>query len=120
MKTEKVIMSQEWDRVVTETYGRPYCLQQQNGRQNCGLVYFEVPGESNDSDMNDFIPEFLNDVMGVKFAQWLDRNPIKLTPSGKNDPIWWERNFYPDFQTVANDLYTKGLLEAGEHIICID
>jgi hypothetical protein len=34
--------------------------------------------------------------------------------------MFWERNFYPDTYTVANDLYDKGLIEAGDYIINID
>jgi hypothetical protein len=34
--------------------------------------------------------------------------------------MWWERNFYPDIQIVANDLHSKDLLEAGTYIIEID
>lgn len=34
--------------------------------------------------------------------------------------MWWVRNFYPDVNMVANDLYEKGLLEAGEYLINID
>ena len=34
--------------------------------------------------------------------------------------LWWERNFYPNIQMVANDLHSKGLLEAGEYTINID
>ena len=32
----------------------------------------------------------------------------------------WERNFYPNIQAVANDLYKKGLLETGDYWIDID
>jgi hypothetical protein len=34
--------------------------------------------------------------------------------------MWWERNFYPDVQMIANDLHAKGLLDAGEYVINID
>jgi hypothetical protein len=29
--------------------------------------------------------------------------------------MFWERNFYPNVQMVANDLHKKGLIEAGEY-----
>ena len=83
--------------------------------------------------------------MGVKFKTWLDRDPnAPLNPSkqelkqcnyywGKTEEdekhwkedksnihMFYERNFYPDFQTVANDLCEKGLLEPGDYTIDID
>jgi len=34
--------------------------------------------------------------------------------------MWWERNFYPDVEMIANDLHKRGILEAGEYVIDID
>ena len=51
--------------------------------------------------------------MGISFQAW--KNCTKKYPD-----IFWERNFYPDILTVANDLLAKGLLEAGEYRIKID
>lgn len=34
--------------------------------------------------------------------------------------LWWERNFYPSVEVVANDLHARGLLPAGEYTIDID
>jgi hypothetical protein len=74
--------------------------------------------------MNDSIPEIVNgDIMGVKFKTWLDRNPKQPIVDQEFDwdlSLFWERNFYPDIQIVANDLYKKGLIEAGDYIINID
>lgn len=78
--------------------------------------------------MNDAIPENVNDeMMGVKFAKWLERDPKQVLSSLSRRReeqyairLWWERNFYPDFQTVANDLHNKGLLKAGKYTIEID
>lgn len=126
-RTEKVIDTHEWDKLVIATYGRPYCFQQQEGCKSRGSFRFTVPAESQDEDMNDSIPETVNDpVMGVKFAKWLERDP--KAPLNADElwgeqwciDLWWTRNFYPDFQTVANDLHVKGLLEAGDYTIDID
>jgi len=63
--------------------------------------------------------------MGVSFKAWLKRDP-KQKLSSKDDQdsyslmLWWERNFYPEIQMVVNDLYDKGLIEAGDYIINID
>ena len=34
--------------------------------------------------------------------------------------MWYERNFYPSEEMIVNDLYEKGLLEAGEYEIDVD
>lgn len=128
-RTETHIDCDEWDKLVEKTYGKPYRFQQQEGCQGRGTRSFTVPDEACDDEMNDSIPEEVNgEQMGVKFAVWLARNPKQ--PVGSEDDkcraeqwnidLFWQRNFYPDFQTVANDLHAKGLLPAGEYTIVID
>ena len=127
VRTEKVIDCSDWDKLVQETYSKPYCFQQQGGCQSRGTFPFSVPSEETyDDEQNDEIPENTNhDIMGVKFAKWLERDPKQplADKDGGNEQwlidLWWERNFYPDFQTVANDLHAKGLLEAGDYLINI-
>lgn len=109
--------------MVIETYGRPYSFQQQDGCKDRDLVAITVPEECDDFE-NDTVPEIVNgDEMGVSFKAWLARDP--KTPLRDRDDtfglvLWWERNFYPDVQMVANDLYEKGLIEAGDYLINID
>lgn len=124
-KTERVVQVQDWDRLVRETYKRPYSFQQQDGCQPRGVVHLTIPDKwTNDEEMNDSIPEVINgSEMGVKFDVWLKRNPNEWngSPSDKNFlDLFWARNFYPDLQTVANDLHKKGLVEAGDYTINID
>ena len=125
MKTKQVIELQEWDKLVTETYGRPYSLQQQDGCKGRGTLEFTVPDEACDHE-SDTIPEKVNgEEMGVRFAAWLARDPKQKLPDPDEQgdyclELFWERNFYPEFQMVANDLHAKGLLEAGKHTILID
>ena len=75
-----------------------------------------------DNEMNDSIPEKVNGrKMGVKFAVWLEKDPeVRFKIMNWENELFWERNFYPDIYTVANDLYKKGLIEAGDYIINID
>lgn len=125
MKTraEKLVDVQEWDKLVKETYGRPYSFQQQDECKPRGIASLTVPAEASDFP-NDTLPEVVNsDEMGVSFAAWLARDPKQ--PVGKRDTdwaisLWWHRNFYPNVQMVANDLHAKGLLEAGDYLINID
>lgn len=127
IRTEKVISVQDWDELVTKTYGRPYAFQQQDGCKSRGVFRFEVPNQADDYE-NNTVPEVVNHPdMGVSFKAWLARDP-KAPLTGEPDKpmsqwtidLWWGRNFYPDHQMVANDLHARGLLGAGEYTILID
>ena len=122
-RTEKLIDVQDWDNLVTETYGRPYSFQQQDGCKDRQLVPITVPDDPYDYE-NDTVPEVVNgDEMGVSFKAWLARDPKTPLPDRDDTfglTLWWERNFYPDVQMIANDLYEKGLIEAGDYMINID
>lgn len=125
IKTVNFIESSDWERFVEETYKRPYDFQQQSGCRDRGTHWLVVPDPNyDDSEMNDTVPELVNGPqMGVKFDVWLARDPKQPLKNQKYDwelRMWWDRNFYPDVQAVANDLHAKGLLPAGEYIIDID
>lgn len=117
------ITIQELDKLVQDTYHRPYSYQQQDGCRDRGTVAFSVPADPWDYE-NDTVPEELNgSKMGVSFSAWLARDPHQ--PVGERSQSWeiqmyWERNFYPTLHAVLNDLHSKGLLEAGEYLLVID
>lgn len=123
IRTEKMIDVSDWDTLVKQTYGREYSFQQQDGCRSRGIFRISVPDEADDHE-RDTVPEFVNDKeMGVSFSAWLERNPQKplsTDPDPFSLALWWDRNFYPDIQMVTNDLYAKGLLEAGDYTIEID
>lgn len=124
-KNKKMVEVSDWDRLVEDTYKRPYNFQQQNGCKERGIFNLTVPSKyTRDNEMNDSIKEVVNgDEMGVKFDVWLKRDPKQPIPGRSTDwelSLFWERNFYPDIETVANDLYKRGLLEEGEYVINID
>ena len=125
MKTKQVIELQEWDALVEKTYGRTYKLQQQDGCHSRKTLEITVPAQADDYE-RDAVPEQVNhETRGVSFKAWLARDPKqKLSnPEDHEDyclALWWERNFYPHIQMVANDLHAKGLLPLGEHVILID
>lgn len=77
-----------------------------------------------DDEMHDEIPEKINgNVMGVKFEVWLERNPEEWNGEEEDKnylDLFWERNFYPDFGTLVNDLHKRGLIEEGEYTLGID
>jgi hypothetical protein len=126
IRTEQVIDVSDWDTLVESTYGRPYDFQQQDGCKERQRVRITIPDEAYDYE-NDTVPEEVNhDEMGVSFAAWLARDPEqKLVTDdewGRDHglSLWWTRNFYPEVQMVANDLYERGYIEAGDYTIDID
>lgn len=127
----KCVAVDDWDSLVKETYGKPYSFQQQDGCKPQGTTHvFSVPHKSLAEAMDykrDTIPEKVNgDVMGVSFKAWLERDPLQPLNNGRKRPnswdidLFWERNFYPAMEMIAQDLYEKGLIEAGEYQIDID
>lgn len=120
----KMIEVSDWDQLVIDTYGRTYSFQKQSGCKDRGVFKFTVPTDGYDYE-NDTIPEEINgEEMGVSFKAWLTRDP-KIWYGKTSDPdyyvdMFWERNFYPSIEILANDLYDKGLLPAGEYAINID
>ena len=109
---------------VTETYGRTYNFQQQDGCKSRGTFKFKVPYDGDNCEYeNDTVPEIINgNEMGVSFKAWLARDP-KAPVAGRTDyglDLWWKRNFYPDIGMIISDLHQKGILEAGEYLIDID
>lgn len=127
---KRVIEVHDWDKLVTSTYGRTYNFQQQDGCQSRGTYQLDVSTEEiDDSDMPESVPEVVNgDEMGVRFSSWLSRDPNQPLPphDGRDQSdsfmleLFWDRNFYPCIEVVANDLCRKGLIEAGEYTINID
>lgn len=122
----KIIQVQDWDDLVQKTYNKPYSFQQQDDCKDRGIEYITVPCEDPHDYDYDTIPEIVNGrKMGVSFKAWLERDPTLKIPSKDNfnldfTELWWDRNFYPDVSMIINDLYSKGLLEAGEYGINID
>lgn len=125
-RTEQVIDVGDWDQLVIDTYGKPYSFQQQDGCKERQRVNITIPDEAYDYE-NDTVPEVVNhEDMGVSFKAWLERDPEQKIPCkyGGAGPdftgLWWERNFYPDVQMIANDLHARGLIKAGAYTIDID
>lgn len=123
-QTEQVIDVGDWDQLVIDTYGRPYSFQQQDGCKERQRVKITIPDKYAEDYDNHEVPEEVNHgEMGVSFKAWLDRDPEQKIRNQKYDHqlnLWWNRNFYPSVEMIANDLHTKGLIEAGEYTIDID
>jgi hypothetical protein len=123
VKKEKVISVFDWDNLVCKTYNKIYSFQQQDGCQERGKTYITIPDQDSDY-INDAITDEVNGYeMGVSFAAWLARDITEWNnPNDTKNLIkyFWYRNFYPELQTVANDLHAKGLIPEGKYIIEID
>ena len=119
----QMIEVQHWDDLVRETYKKPYSFQQQDGCQARGIVELKVPDMPSDFK-NDTLPDTINgQKMGVSFQAWLARDSKEWNGPAEDRlyfDMFWQRNFYPDIQMLANDLHAKGLLPAGEYMINID
>ena len=125
IQTKQIIDVGDWDNLVIKTYGKPYSFQQQDGCKQRQNVDITIPDYDYDYDFeNDSIPEEINgEEMGVSFTAWLARDPQEWNGKPENGfmvNMFWERNFYPDVQMIANDLHAKGLIPAGEYVIDID
>lgn len=125
--TKKIISASDFDKLVQETYGRPYSFQQQDGCKERGNYPISVPCTNPYDYENDTVPEVINhEEMGVSFKVWLERDPTQKlsTATDWNKDyglvMWYERNFYPSEEMIVNDLYEKGLLDAGQYEIKVD
>ena len=86
IKKINIIELSDWNKLVESTYNKIYNFQQQNGCLPRGTVYFSVPDEAYEEEMNDSIPEIINDEdnRGVKFNVWLQRDSnAPLNPTDK-------------------------------------
>lgn len=124
--TKKIISVCDFDKLVQETYGRPYSFQQQDGCKERGMYSITVPCDDPYDYENDTVPEVINhEEMGVSFKAWLGRDPKQHLNTGDRDhkyrlSMWYGRNFYPSEEMIVNDLYEKGLLDAGQYEIKVD
>lgn len=126
VRTEQVIDSSDFDQLVVDTYGRPYCFQQQEGCKPRGRETLNVT--LNPDYVDDFeetsVPDVINgDEMGVSFAAWIARDPKEWNGKEGDErhlKLFWTRNFWPTVESVAHDLCKRGLLPEGKYTIDID
>lgn len=123
IQTKQIIDINDWDNLVVQTYCKPYMFQQQDGCKERQHVPITIPDGACDFE-NDTVPEKINgEEMGVSFKAWLARDPKEWNGNPEDKRfvnMFWERNFYPDVQMIANDLHAKGLIPAGDYEIDID
>lgn len=123
IKNIKVIELDDWKNFVEKTYGIVYNFQQQDFCKGRCLCSITIPGPSEYFKANT-IPEIVNG--SVSFKAWLERDPNqKLNTIDEWEreyglTLFWQRNFFPDIQMVANDLHKKGLIKTGEYSINVD
>lgn len=124
IKSVQMIDVSEWDDLVTKTYGKPYNFQQQDDCKERGIHNLTVPSQRPYDYKNATVPEVINGrEMGVSFSAWLARDPQEWNGKPEDSrylDMFWERNFYPNVDMIANDLHARGLLPAGDYCINID
>lgn len=130
-KIERVVDVSDWDELVMDTYKKSYSFQQQDGCKSRGVVHITIPEECEDYGELEIPYKINGDDMCVNFKVWLNTSIEDINTKfeevngkpesypGQND-LFWERNFYPAVQMIANDLFEKGLIEAGDYTINID
>lgn len=125
----KEIKCNDWDKFITETYGKVYQLQQQDGCKERGTVELTIPfdctlEEKEIGEQGEGFQDTLNGFeCPVLFSSWLERNPEQVLVNQEENyelTLFWQRDFYPQLQMVANDLHAKGLIDAGNYSIKID
>lgn len=123
VQTKQVIDVGDWDNLVEATYGKPYNFQQQDGCKERGNFCIKIPNYPYDYK-NDSVPEEINgEELGVSFKAWLARDIGEWHGAAEDKMftyLFWQRNFYPDVQMIANDLHSKGLIPTGDYTIEID
>lgn len=117
----KLIEDSDFDKLIEETYGKPYCFQQQDGCKDRGVHRFSVPHEPWGEYPKEIEIEINGSEMGIDFDTWVnhDINDKFFGEKWRND-LFYERNFYPEFWKLVNDLYARGLIEKGSYVLNID
>ena len=123
MKNVIMIDVQEWNKIVSSTYWKPYNFQQQDWCKDRWTFKFNVPND--EWDEYEWIEE-LTPVSQYETNMWVDFMKWQWTPAIIDWPDWreevlkWERYFYPSVYSVANDLFNRWLLAEWEYLINID
>lgn len=130
MKCRKInlVNVEDFNEVIKEVYCKHYSFQHQGARTYNGVeesYFLKVPYIRNfkDFDSGAAIEECIynNEQIlqyGVEFNEWLNKDPnFEWYSSDINNKLIWERYYYPHIYMLINDLYIKGLIEAGEYCI---
>jgi hypothetical protein len=113
----KIWELREFDNLVKEVYQKEYSFQQQDGCKARQHFIFTVPMESKDFTNTTLPFEINGPDRGIKFSIWKETE--EFNPDFRIR-LWWQRNFYPDFGTLVNELYEKGYIDAGTQCIDVD
>jgi len=95
----------DWDHFVSETYGKPYMFQQQDGCKGRGVEYITVPSEWDYDFENTVIPFKVNgDEMGVSFETWLNTSPQETLQHFESD---YDPEYCNDFFFLGKKLLSE-------------
>jgi hypothetical protein len=104
IKTVKMIEVSDWDNLVSETYGRPYRFQQQDGCQSRGQFHLTIPSKyTYDDEMNDEIPEEINS--DRYFVDSFDFNVSTMPDFYLIEDRWERERIQRDFNNISEPWY---------------
>lgn len=116
LKTKKVdlVWSVTWNNFVRKVYGVPYDISVQEIEDS---FEFTVPIRG----AEDYQNESYDDIRkkgenGVKFGVWASTKPVGVEKDSAEMQNW-EMEFYPCFDMLVNDLFTRGLLPMGNYVM---
>jgi hypothetical protein len=116
MSSYKLLKAQQWDKLVQNTYGKPYRLYAQVPYSKAYHWQWFYPGSIKPDESylsTDIIDEYDN-WWGVQFDAWVAK---PNTGQGDN---YWHSKCYPTLAAVAHDLLQKGLISEQGHFIYLE
>lgn len=120
---DKTILHTDLNKLVTETFKKPYNFQQQDNCRAKQTISITVPIKSPTDFSNKKIPYDLNsEKKGIAFENWLKNSPKKTKPKfdySWENSLFWLRNFYPHLDMVLNNLHEKKLIDSGTYNLII-
>ena len=106
-----VLHESEFSDLVRQTFERPYSLQQQGDMHSQeSFVRFDVPADREEEEH----------WQAVSMEEWLAAtppDPEDRSMEAFTDRLRWDREFYPQLDSVANELHARGQLDAGTYVL---
>lgn len=113
--TVRLIWENDFSALVSQVYGRPYRFQQQGDMMHQESIHrFTVPTTPDGGWTLPSIEEWKNAPVEIHGPQ----DPKNLSLEFFRD-LYWEREYYPPFDELVEDLHKLGILEPGDYALHI-
>ncbi len=128
MNEHPTTTNSKFDELVKAVFGRPYCIQQQDGCRPRGELFVTPHTEPEDPECgypSSIVERVNGDDYGVNFEAWLARSPKAALKDQAVTESWsiatfYERNFYPPLDRLAGELAKMGFAPSTPYYISID